>query len=120
MKSVKNNLELMMSKEKGGMYGLRESIGGNAGTWRGHGCWAANFYYDDYGEIHCFANPPATQEIESKYMEGTFRIAKRASDFRDRIVEIFVSKKERFARAVLIMTVEEFNEMYGFKVEDER
>ena len=119
---IEKNLKLMRSSKKGGMLSLYESIGGNAGTWRGYGCWAARFFHDDFGEMYYFGNTPQVpKEIEEKYMEGIFRIAKRidlcTNLYSDRIIRVFVAKKERFAGAVLTMTADKFNERYGFAID---
>ena len=54
---VKKNLKLMRSRQSGGMAGMSESIGGNAGSNNS----AHNFYYNKgNGEIVYFGNIQAS------------------------------------------------------------
>jgi len=119
---VKRNFRLMTSEDHGGMQWLmsRESMGGNAGTWRKMSCVGANFLFDGKtGEIMLFSNPQdAPSSIRDKgYCMGIFRIA---VDFRGtgkcRIIEFLVygGAATRDAKDIIGMSIAEYNQVEGF------
>ncbi len=123
---VKRNLEKMLSTSKGGMASLlgTESIGGNASTYNGLPCIAANFVYDTVtGEILYFGNH---QGIPSGIggAQAIFRIALNAEDGSEKIVDCYCINENRdhikklrklnydseFVRKILKETVEAYNQ----------
>ena len=118
---VKHNLQLMTSSHPGGMqYSLQgESVGGNAGSWRGLSCAATHFSFQGQtGVIAAFGNP---QDIPREFRHppyeiGTFRVA---LDFSGRgkvhIVEFFCDAAlSAQARQVLDWSIREYNQVRGF------
>ncbi len=86
---------------------MQESIGGNAGTYNGKSCYAANFHYNsETGEIQRFTNEP---ENGRGLHWGTLRLI--ASD-PSLIINLCTDRKSsRLARAVLGLTVTRYNEL---------
>ena len=108
--TVLENLELMQSFKYGGMNHLllSESMGGNAGTYQGRSCSAANFYYDpETAKINVFGNiQDIPKEIRDHSFEGMYRvlmqgerrIISRSYDARtsQRAAEILDASKETY------------------------
>jgi hypothetical protein len=113
-KIIEKNITLMRSYEEGGMLSLEESIGGNAGTWMDLPCYGARFYYNDNGEIIRFGNiQNVPKEIRENYKEGIFHIAINMVKKGDRIIDV-LDVKNSFARTVLILTKNKYNQRFGF------
>ena len=88
---VQKNLERMLSMSDGGMASLLlgESMGGNAGTYKGLPCMAANFVYNTFtGEILYFAN---SQEIPSNIRghQAIFRLALNFKNNSQKIINCY-------------------------------
>ncbi len=81
-KIIASNLEKMLGEDMWGLL-LEESMGGNAGKYNEMSCMAANFYFDEKGEILEFTN--YNKYIEDTF-EGTFRITFNDS----RIIKIYM------------------------------
>ncbi len=120
---VEANLRLMTSNEMGGMPELiiKESRGGNAGTWEVNKkklpCTGANFYYDrNTGAIQYFENfQLVPTEIRERFSHGIFRLA---IDFpgsgKYRIVQIHIEEMTPLAKEVIGMSAIFFNKRHGF------
>jgi len=118
---IKHNLGLMLSDGECTMLELlkSESMGGNAGRFTVDGkvysCVAANFYYDEFGQIICFSNQD--EVLDKKYPQGTFKIVPfptKPASFR--IVRLFFGKNSAsLANSVLEATVIEYNTLFGAK-----
>ena len=92
---------------------MNESIGGNAGYYKGKSCYAANFHYNgDTGEIDRFTNgPPNRNELH----RGTFRLIANVNN-PVIIVGTYLDKRSnRSARAVISKTVF----MYNIKTQED-
>jgi hypothetical protein len=92
---LNKNLEIMNSKEEGGMEILLrgESFGGNAGHTRdGRPCAGANFYFDGKtGELIKFTNK-VPENIMPEYLKGIFIVAKDPLKREKEILRYYVIK----------------------------
>ena len=76
-KTVENNIERMTGKGPKDMPAVlsMESLGGNAGCWKGRLCGGANFFYEwSSGKILYFTNMPPSSP-ESGIARAIFRVA---------------------------------------------
>lgn len=93
---LRKNMERLLGEEEGSLnYALKhspESMGGNAGHWRGYPCMGVNFYFNqNTGEIVYFGNTQAVpQEIRS-HAHGTFRMA---INFTRKLIEEIIEAKK--------------------------
>ncbi len=118
--TVQKNLAKMTGGERSGMEHLlaHESIGGNAGSWKGMPCQAANFYYSKWtGEIITFGNPQeVSPEIKENNPLGTFRIALNFKAEKSRIIQLLIEDKiSDQAKKNLDETIRVYNEKQEFK-----
>lgn len=119
---VERNIELMQGNKVGQMQHLlfRESMGGNAGTWRGFSCVAANFFYDSNGEIKYFGNwHVVSGGIRLKNYHGTFRLAVDTNKtWKNKIVN-FISQEDSpdSAKEALKATKDAYNNRFAFNPE---
>lgn len=110
---IQHNLKKMIGCKEGEMQKLlfRESIGGNAGSFRGVSCAATNFFYDkNTGEIKYFENwQNVPHDIKNSSPEGTFRIVMTK---KKKIINCYLSKDvAEEAKKNIEETVEEYNKM---------
>ena len=107
--TVNKNLALMNSSARGGMFALRESLGGNAGSYKGISCYGANFcYHPKTGEILYFGNcQDVPRKIRKHFPSGSFRVALGKTNHE--IIQLFINNRFELAKGVLRMTVAEFN-----------
>lgn len=117
---VEKNLVKIKGTKPGEMkYTLsHESMGGNAGNWKGLPCMAANFYYSKWtGEIIIFGNPQEVHpEIKENNPIGTIIVALNLKKGKDRIVNLIIEHKlSDKAKKNLDETIKVYNEKYGFK-----
>lgn len=126
---VGKNLELMCSKNEGGMYYLLggESIGGNAGKYvegdRTFSCAGANFLYDaQRGEIMKFTNyeftiVPGSVEIP-KHLEGKFRVAvdfDKPEESMYKIIKVYLTPRpSKKVIGVILKSLVRFNKRAGW------
>jgi len=118
---VAKNLEMMLTKKAGYMPSLisSESMGGNAGAWKGYSCVGVNFSYDhDSGEIMCFENSQMLPPEFLKYPSHCFRVAvdlNRAGRF---MIIDYKHPREasETAKSNLEETVKQYNDIRGFKI----
>ena len=131
---VEKNLEKMTVSKRGSMIFqlMKESIGGNAGTWEGLSCRATNFVYDNQtGKIFVFTNnayeliprlyraPEIKRKLTGDLVEGTYRIAvDNKKRHRTRIISLRTSSNTAdLARETLEETVRVYNERFGPRTE---
>jgi hypothetical protein len=118
--TIKKNVNLMTLDRRGGMKYLLigESVGGNAGKWKGYTCAGANFYYDGItGEIKYFGNvQDVPQEIKEHFNAGTFRVAMDVPNtVKNRIVEFMTDAPlTENAKRMIDLSIAEYNQVYGF------
>ena len=116
---VKHNLQLMLDQsQKGSLPALldRESMGGNAGAWKGHPCFGANFYFDpESGKIIFFENfQSVPMKIRERFVPGLFRIASNLKTGQLHLITISLFPKVEeiltaSARSNLNTTMREYN-----------
>ncbi|MEM4318711.1 MAG: hypothetical protein QW244_01735 [Candidatus Pacearchaeota archaeon] len=113
----KENLKKMFNAERGGMYHLlmRESVGGNAGYYEDRPCVAANFLYNEKGEIVEFTN---YREGREKLYKGTFRIVvnpkgkKSYKEIYEKIVDVFLDKNSpKESQEIIKESAKEYNKL---------
>ncbi len=129
--TVRKNLKLMTGKNEGQMRHLLkdESMGGNAGTFKGKPCMGANFWFDDKtGEIKKFTNDTAP----AHYKDGQFKVVlfqiKNIKEFYKNpiarkypeIIETYYSNgASQTAKLTIALSVELYNQL-GEKLVDHR
>ena len=117
---VKKNLKLMRSRQSGGMAGMSESIGGNAGSNNS----AHNFYYNKgNGEIVYFGNiqnVPEKIKKNPQIVEGSFiikhtiKVTTKIIFSQSKIKRIIFSKQDcELARINFALTAEMYDELVG-------
>ena len=116
---VKKNLEMMTEEGEGKMFSLlcTESIGGNAGSWKGLSCACANFRYNCItGEIKYFGNyQEVPQHIRENYLEGYFRLAWDTHETRKfRVINYSLPNYTDEAKENIRESADEFNKREGF------
>ena len=121
MTIIDHNMQFLLGRKKGQLGYLQESLGGNIGSYKGHSCIAANFYYEyDKGKMVYFGNYPSVPEeiiTNSRYKKATLKIAKILNikninyPLRDEIIEILYEEKtpNRIATQVLNRTILNYN-----------
>ncbi len=123
---VAKNIERMRSTEPGGMRHMliRESMGGNAGRYKGFSCVGAGFYFDrETGEMLYFDNPQRVPaDIRCHHVDDMFRLAvdwsRNGGTGKYRIIDYSPRDDvSQAAREVLTETIERYNREYGFDVE---
>src|SRR3989338_2202419 len=108
MTIIDHNMQFLLGRKKGQLGYLQESLGGNIGSYKGHSCIAANFYYE-YDKEKIITN--------SRYKKATLKIAKILNikninyPLRDEIIEILYEEKtpNRIATQVLNRTILNYN-----------
>jgi hypothetical protein len=118
---IAKNLEMMLTKKEGYMLSLisSESMGGNAGSWKGYTCVGVNFSYNqDTGEIMHFENTPDIPSAFMKYPSHFFRVAIDFKDSRGYLILDYVNPRaaSEDAKKNLEETVRQYNNMSKFKV----
>lgn len=116
---IKKNIEKMFGNEKGGMLFLlsSESMGGNAGHWKGFPCKAANFHYNKSdGEIKFFGNIQNVPEnIKQKFQSGYLLLALDIKNsWRYKIIKCFLDEATKKAKSNMADTIKLYNKEYGF------
>ncbi|MEM2713879.1 MAG: hypothetical protein QXE64_02075 [Candidatus Pacearchaeota archaeon] len=115
-KVKRENLKKMFNSERGGMYYLlmKESVGGNAGYYGDKPCVAANFLYNEKGEIVEFTN----YREGKKLYKGTFRIVvnpkgkKSYKEIYEKIVNVFLDKDSpKESQEIIKKCAEEYNKL---------
>lgn len=118
------NLERMRNTEEGGMEAclMGESMGGNAGFYKGLPCGGANFRYNERtGLILCFGNiQDLPRDIISISADGTFRVpVDSGSNSPVGVSEVYLEgNPSENAEKVIRETVERYNHQCGGRIED--
>ena len=116
---VDKNLEKMVGNNRTDMPRvlMSESMGGNAGRWKGRSCIAANFYADrNTGEIIAFGNPQdLPKNYITQYAREYFRLAIDINrTWKYRVVEFSGRDITYPAKETIDTTIEEYNTDHGY------
>ena len=128
---VDKNLEFMCilsSESDGSFIGsiMHESIGGNAGFYRGYYCAGTHFAYNaENGELFYFDVPESIpKDLLEKAKISLFRVAIKNPFVNDLrllefgIVRHYIREGSRdIASNSLLETVQQYNERYGFEID---